>query len=116
MKKIKKLLLMLMIGVWASGAIAHSPLKITIPADESTVSLVPSELILEFKDKIRLTKVSVVHVNNPGMDLDLTDFKGFNSTYVIPMHDMGSGDYVINWRGLGADGHALTGYFSFTVK
>ena len=76
----------------------------------------PSEVILEFKDKIRLTKVSVVHVNNPGMDLDLTDFKGFNSTYVIPMHDMGSGDYVINWRGLGADGHVLTGYFSFTVK
>jgi len=29
---------------------------------------------------------------------------------------MGPGIYEVEWRGLGADGHALNGTFSFTVK
>jgi methionine-rich copper-binding protein CopC len=28
---------------------------------------------------------------------------------------MGAGKYVVKWRGLGGDGHALKGIFSFTV-
>ena len=31
------------------------------------------------------------------------------------MQDMGAGKYVVKWRGLSADGHALNGTFSFTV-
>jgi methionine-rich copper-binding protein CopC len=34
----------------------------------------------------------------------------------LPMQDMGPGSYVVEWRGLGADGHALNGTFNFTVK
>jgi len=29
---------------------------------------------------------------------------------------MGSGLHLIEWRGLGADGHALKGPFNFSVK
>jgi len=29
---------------------------------------------------------------------------------------MGTGNYLIEWRGLGGDGHALNGTFSFTVE
>jgi methionine-rich copper-binding protein CopC len=29
---------------------------------------------------------------------------------------MGAGVYFVKWRGLGADGHALNGTFSFTVE
>ncbi len=32
------------------------------------------------------------------------------------MHDVGAGVYVVEWRGLGSDGHALNGTFSFTVE
>ena len=34
----------------------------------------------------------------------------------LPMQDMGPGSYVVEWRGLGTDGHALNGTFNFTVK
>ena len=40
----------------------------------------------------------------------------FAQEFALPMQDMGPGSYVVEWRGLGADGHALNGTFNFTVK
>ena len=112
----KKLLLTAMIGMWATGALAHSPLKATTPAHETSVSEVPSEISFDFKGKIRLTRVTMTHGDHPSVDLDLGDVNGFISDYVIPIQPMGSGVYLIEWRGLGADGHAMTGAFNFTVN
>lgn len=107
-----------LIGValfWATSAIAHSPLKVTEPANETTISAVPNEVSLGFKGGIRLTRVTVTHADNDTQDLDLSGFSGFISEYSIPMNSQGAGLYVIEWRGLGDDGHALNGSFSFTV-
>ena len=41
---------------------------------------------------------------------------GLAQEFALPMQDMGPGSYVVEWRGLGADGHALNGTFNFTVK
>ena len=112
----KKPLITAFIGVWATGAMAHSPLETTLPANEAIVAEVPTEVMLDFKGKIRLTRVSMTHADHPSENLDLTGFKGFISEYAIPLQPMGTGVYVIAWRGLGADGHALNGSFSFTMK
>ncbi|NSX53328.1 copper resistance CopC family protein [Parasulfitobacter algicola] len=112
----KQILLTAMIGLWTTGAIAHSPLETTTPANEATVAEVPSEVIMDFKGNIRLTRVSMTHAETHTVDLDLDSFDGFISGYAIPLQAMGSGEYVIEWRGLGADGHALNGSFSFTVE
>jgi methionine-rich copper-binding protein CopC len=50
------------------------------------------------------------------MDMDLGNQKTFANEFILPMHDMGPGTYEVEWRGLGADGHALNGTFSFTVE
>jgi methionine-rich copper-binding protein CopC len=112
----KQFLLAGMIGIWASGAMAHSPLGATTPAHEATVVDAPTEVVLDFKGKIRLTRVTMTHADHESVDLDLSGNSGFISDYAIPMQPMGSGIYIIQWRGLGADGHALNGTFSFTVK
>ncbi len=43
-------------------------------------------------------------------------YKGMEIDFTVPMQSVGSGTYVIDWRGLGADGHAMTGSFSFVVE
>ena len=50
------------------------------------------------------------------MDMDLGEQSAFTQEFALPMHDMGAGVYVVEWRGLGDDGHALNGTFSFTVE
>ena len=112
----KQILLTALISLWAAGAVAHSPLEATTPAHEATVAEVPSEITMDFKGKIRLTRVSMTHAETTTANLDLGGFDEFVSSYAIPLQGMGSGDYLIEWRGLGADGHALNGSFSFTVE
>jgi methionine-rich copper-binding protein CopC len=112
----KQIILALMLGIWANTAVAHSPLKATTPSDGSVISVAPTEVSLGFKGKIRLTRVSVSKSDQTKIDLDLSSGKGFVSDYTIPFQSMGNGTYLIEWRGLGDDGHALTGKFSFTVK
>lgn len=112
----KKSIFAVMSAIWATGAIAHSPLDATLPADEAIVAKAPSEIILDFKGDIRLTRVTMSYAEDTSVDLDLSGHDGFISDYTIPLEAMGRGDYVIAWRGLGDDGHALNGTFTFTVE
>lgn len=116
----KNILLAVAVGLWTTAAIAHSPLKATTPADKSIVAEMPLEVVLNFKNTIRLTRVVMANADKPGIILDLEGNKKFLSEHRIPVPPtvppMGSGSYVIEWRGLGADGHALKGSFDFSVK
>jgi methionine-rich copper-binding protein CopC len=112
----KEILLAVVVGLWATAAIAHSPLEATTPADQSIITEMPLELFLNFKNTIRLTRVVMTNSDKPGIDLDLDGNKKFLSEHRIPVPPMGGGIYLIEWRGLGADGHALKGSFGFSVK
>jgi len=112
----KNILLLGMMMLWATGAIAHSPLKTTTPADDAVISEVPTEVLLGFKDDIRLTRVTITRADNDAIKMDISGHGGFIRNYAIPVELTGFGIYVIDWRGLGADGHALNGKFSFLVE
>jgi methionine-rich copper-binding protein CopC len=112
----KTILLAGLIGIWATGAMAHSPLDGTTPANEATVAEMPIEVLMNFKGDIRLTRVAITYADTLSMDMDLGDQTAFTQEFALPMLDMGAGGYVVEWRGLGADGHALNGTFSFTVE
>ncbi|WP_120503853.1 copper resistance CopC family protein [Sulfitobacter mediterraneus] len=112
----KTILLAVMIGIWATGAMAHSPLDATTPANDATVTEMPTEVLMDFKGDIRLTRVSITHADTHTVDMDLGDQTAFTQEFVLPIQDMGAGTYVVEWRGLGDDGHALNGTFSFIVE
>ena len=112
----KKILLAGLLGIWATSAVAHSPLESTTPANEAVIAQVPADVVLDFKGAIRLTRVTMTHADTDAIDLDLSGHKGFITDYAIPLKAMGSGTYSIAWRGLGIDGHALDGAFNFVVQ
>ena len=112
----KHLLLAALIGVFASGALAHSPLENTNPLDQSSIAVAPEELELNFRGGMRLTRVTAQLDDGEALDLDLADQKGFLTDYSLVFPNQGVGVYVIVWRGLGDDGHAQTGEFTFTVE
>ena len=113
---VQNILLAAMMIICATGAIAHSPLKSTIPANDAIISEVPSEVLLGFKGNIRLTRMTMIHADHNAIKMDISGHVGFIKDYVIPIENMGLGIYIISWRGLGADGHALNGKFSFIVE
>ena len=112
----KELLLAGLILVWASIATAHSPLKSTTPENEAIIAEAPTEIRLNFGKDIRLTRLTVTHAAGEKDKLDLGTYPGFTKRYQIPFEAVDVGKYLIEWRGLGEDGHALNGNFSFTVE
>ncbi|KIC14826.1 copper resistance CopC family protein [Leisingera sp. ANG-Vp] len=112
----KNLTVAFWIAAIASSAAAHSPLEKTTPANDAVVSEFPAELSLDFAGSIRLTRVDLVHQDQAPVQLDLGGQTGFAQSYTLPLQGMGAGTYRVEWRGLGADGHAMKGHFSFEVE
>jgi len=112
----RQLFLAVLTGLWATGALAHSAMDRSTPANKATISDVPSQVTMGFTGGIRLTKVAVAHAGKNSAELDLGAQTEFGQEFTLPLKDLGSGEYVIEWRGLGTDGHVLNGAFSFTVE
>lgn len=100
----------------ATVALAHSEKEGTVPADGTVVEAVPETIELRFNDGMRLTKVEMTHAEKHTEALELGEQSGFVKKFSLPMISMGAGVYLIEWRGLGVDGHPMDGSFSFEVK
>ena len=112
----KNVLLAIILGLCATSALSHTSLSSTTPINKGVITKIPTEILFNFKGKIRLTRVEVNHTNYQSVDLDLSAHDGFIFDYAVPLVAMGNGAYSIDWRGLSADGHALNGSFNFIVE
>lgn len=112
----KKLALIALISMFATGAIAHSRVDSTVPENGAVLAQAPVEIEFNFTKKIRLTKVEITRGDTAPVSLDLSAQTGFGRDFVVAMKEMDAGNYSVDWRGLGADGHAMQGTFAYTVK
>ncbi len=106
----------LILFLMTTNAHAHSPLSSTIPEDGALLAEAPTELSVQFAKGIRLTRVQLVDVEDIALDLDLSDYTSFDTDFVLALPVLNSGQYRIEWRGLGEDGHILNGSFGFLVE
>ena len=112
----KAILLAGLLALAATPALAHSGLDTTAPENGAVLAEAPPHIVLTFAKQIRLTRVQLIHSDQAPADLDLGDQKSFATRFVVPLTDMGSGLYRIEWRGLSGDGHAMRNAFSFRVQ
>lgn len=99
-----------------TASFAHSPVDGTTPEDGALLSETPSHIVLSFERQVRLTRVWVAHAGSSKVDLDLEGQKTFASRFEVPLKDMGSGIYLIEWRGLARDGHVMRDMFTFQIE
>ena len=111
----KKLATLVLMSTLATGALAHSRMDTTTPENGATLPSAPAEISFNFADDIRLTRVDLTHRDQTSVQLDLGDQTRFDRAFRLPLQGMGTGLYLIEWRGLGVDGHVMQGSFSFTV-
>jgi methionine-rich copper-binding protein CopC len=111
----KKLAILVLVSTLATGAFAHSRVDTTTPENGAVIADVPPEISFNFAADIRLTRVDMIHQDHPSVRLDLGDQTSFDQVFTLPFQGMGEDIYRIVWRGLGVDGHAMQGEFTFTV-
>ena len=105
-------------GLSAPTASAHAVLESTSPAASSIVPTSPTEIVLNFDEKIELSlgKIQLFDsdsklVKTGQVVRDDTD----NSIVRASVSTLKDGAYVVVWRMTSADGHPVEGAFAFEV-
>lgn len=98
------------------GSFAHSVLLQASPAPDARLPGAPGELALRFNNRVekKLSRVRLVDseggalVLAPGAD-------GAPDRLVAPLPPLGPGRWRVEWQVLSADGHVVTGAYTFQV-
>jgi methionine-rich copper-binding protein CopC len=102
--------------VWAAGtAFAHSVLISMSPADGSTVSTAPSQVLLTFNENIQDIGAGVVVTSPDGTRVDSGPPSILDATVTERLKPLIlSGHYMVSYRVVSADGHPVTRTLGFT--
>ena len=95
-------------------ASAHNVLKSSIPADGSTLERSPSELALDFNGQVRLVKLSLKR-SDQSIDVGFKPDLTAATSFVVPVPELASGTYSLEFSVIGEDGHTVAGHFNFGI-
>ena len=100
--------------VSAPTASAHTALVSTTPADGETVTTAPTSIVLQFNEEPLEAMVDVVITDSSGDLVSMDAAEASGTDVLIPWPpSLGPGDYAVAYRVVSADGHPITGTFSF---
>jgi putative copper export protein/methionine-rich copper-binding protein CopC len=106
--------------VFPAQAAAHLKLQSSSPAQGDTVRTSLTEIRVRFTQAVepRYTTVSILDSNGNALNLGALEPVGAGKTteFVYKLtHPIVAGDFVVQWKTAGADGHVVNGSFDFTV-
>jgi methionine-rich copper-binding protein CopC len=109
-------LLPLIVTLAASVAVhAHAHLQSATPREGSVLASAPGELVLQFSEPARLTVLWLTH--SGGERHKLTGLPQDPQTRItVALPKLSPGEYLLEWRVLGGDGHVVPGTLHFTLK
>lgn len=107
------------LGGWlavATPAAAHNVLRSTSPAASAVVDKVPSEVVLTF-DEPALAMGTALVVTGPDGPVQEGSARLIDNTVHQPVQPGApAGAYTVEWRVTSADGHPISGSFTFTAR
>jgi copper resistance protein C len=107
-----------MLAVWAGAGpvLAHNTLTSTNPADQEMVQSPPQAVVLTFDDSVSATGTQVV-VTGPSGQIQQGQPRLVENTVSQDLQPGApAGTYTVAWRVTSADGHPVSGTFSFTAN
>jgi methionine-rich copper-binding protein CopC len=114
------LLVTLLLSFIHGAALAHSHLKMSIPAAGATVSAGPSEVRLQFNEAVepQFSRILVEPKGGkPVASEPPTSDPGDKTTLIVKFAEpLQAGSYKVNWQAVSADTHKVKGTFTFEVR
>jgi methionine-rich copper-binding protein CopC len=102
----------------AGAAFAHAQLKTATPAVNGAVSAAPSEVTLNFNEKLESAFSTVIVRDAVGKRVNKADAqvdKADRTIMRVALDPLTPGVYIVEWRALTADTHKTEGAFVFRV-
>jgi methionine-rich copper-binding protein CopC len=121
--KVKRLMLatglLFALGAAEADALLHFALSRSVPAADATVAS-PAEVRLWFTQVAKEGSVGIRVVNAAGEAIETAAparDQADGRVYAVALPGpLAAGRYTVAWRGIGDDGHVVTGDFGFSVS
>ena len=107
--------LVLLAGVAAAAALAHSKQEETHPADGAVLGQAPDVISVSFDEPISITSIRLENEEGDTFELERTDAMAPVTEFRATPPALPEGRYSVEWRGLSSDGHPMKGRFSFEI-
>jgi copper transport protein len=103
----------------ARESAAHAKLQTARPAADAQLNEPPSEIKLSFTEPIEV-RLSTIAVRDRSSEraqtVHASAVAGDRRSVAAPLTPLQPGVYVVDWRVVSADGHAMTGSYTFTIR
>src|SRR5262245_46882858 len=115
MARFASFILSLLLLFGSEAAHAHAVLLDTVPADGAVLATAPSDVILRFNEPISPVTVRVLAIDARPI-ADGSNARTENNSISLPLPtDLANGTYVVSYRVISLDSHAIAGSFAFSV-
>lgn len=94
---------------------AHSSVLRTEPGNGSTLATPPDRISLVFNEPVWTDYATVAVTSSDGRQVETGQPQVVETTLSVALPDVAAGGYHVTWRVVSADGHPISGEFSFTV-
>lgn len=101
---------------FAVGAGAHSQLEETTPKQGAVLAEAPAEIRLRFNESVSSDAGAIRVLDSRGRSVEPGPSRSAGDTEVAAsLASLGTGQYVVGWKAVSADGHPINGAFVFTI-
>jgi len=100
----------------AVGALAHSTMNSSTPAEGSTAAAGLSEITLGFSKPVRLMLVKVRNADRKtGIEADFKPASQYSATFPFKVAPLETGRHQVTWTAIAKDGHVMKGTLTFKI-
>ena len=106
------------LSLWGGAALGHAQLTRATPAVGSSVDTAPTEIALNFSEKLENTFSTVIVRDAMGKRIDKGEAhvdKADRTIMRVSVDPLMPGTYIVEWKALTADTHRTEGAFIFRV-
>lgn len=102
-------------GLFATPALAHSPIKQSNIEAGSHHELAPDNFAFSFGKAVGLAKITLTQVDGDEINLAYEKPKAMQKAFSVPLPKLNEGHYLITWSAVASDGHVMKGEINFVI-
>ena len=96
-------------------AFAHNHVHKTSITENAQLAASPAKFTVDFESKTTLARVVLTDAAGKAVPLAYVPPRKSAASYSIPLPKLPVGVYVLSWRTIARDGHAMPGMVHFTI-
>jgi methionine-rich copper-binding protein CopC len=99
----------------AAPAFAHGGMTETSIQDKASFAQAPADFKVTFEHESAITSIMLMKADKTMFPLDFKPSKTLGKDFTVPLPKLPAGSYILSWKSIAKDGHAMPGAVHFTV-